>query len=403
MKTNFTTKLILLCTSALLCVKSHAQVTIGSNTYPEPYEILRIDGNDDKGLRLSRLTQTERDDLTNTTISISSQKKDAAKGLTIYNITYNRIEFWDGNEWRILSGSFSFSNGLNLLDTANPQKARLGGTLIEETLINQQSHTLAFKTEKGALSINTDAFFVDSLRVKANNIDRFYIDTVLTVDNRNEISINTGKSGLYVNNSVLNIINDQTKINGHLQYKDGNENLAVAGKDIILRAKDNTGKANWEQMEPSVLNKPFTINRVSGSPNGPSGTKFTVDTWTEITDNQILPAGKWLIFGRFAAYSNRRTDASSGDNANYMSFLRLVREDSGGDVVLYSSMTLPERKTTGGNENYGSYSVPQMVYFLDAANAASYRIDFKTKKPDTWHSTHSMLGDQYFYAIRLND
>jgi len=402
MKTNYTHKTLLLLLICTLCFygRSKAQVTVGSNTPVESYETLRIDGNNNKGLRLSRLTQTERENLTNTTITISAEKKELAKGLVIYNINHSRIEFWDGDQWRALNYTLTFLNGLNLFQ---PGEARLGGNLSEKTVIDQKNQNFKITTREGVFSINTDALHVDSLNIMSSNIDQFRVDTILNVYNKNNVDIRTGKSGFIVNNTALKIINDSVRVNGHFQYKDGNETLAVPGTDIILKAKDNNGKANWEILTPTVLNSPFTINRASGSPNGPSGTVFATDTWTTITDLQTIPKGKWLIFGRFVTYSSLKTDASSGSEANYMSSLRLVRQGTSSDEVLYSSMTLPERKSTSGDENSGSYSVPQLVYFLDAADDATYRIDFKTKKGSTWRSTVSWLGDQYFYAIKLND
>lgn len=371
-----------------------SQTTIGSNETPKLYETLRIDG-DKKGLRLSRLSNQERKTLTDTEINISPAKKAAAKGLTIFNTTSKTIEFWDGDEWRLLSNALSFSNGLSSDDSDSLLKAKLGNTLEEDTKIEQQGHNMSFKTGDGALSINTNALHTDKSNVIHDKLDRFFVDTVLSVDNKN-ITFKTGNSGFSVNNDVFKVVDDKVNIKGHFQYKDGNEPLAVAGKDLILRAKDNSGKANWEVLEPTVSSKSFEIIQPSGTPDGSlANSVFTTDTWVPITNSISLEKGKWLIFGRLVTYTATKTSTTS-----YMNLLRIVKD---GTETLYTSMTLPERKTSDGNENWGSYCVPQALFFLDASNDASYHIEFLTKQTKTWRTTISWVGPQYFYAIKIND
>lgn len=372
-----------------------SQTTIGSNETPETYETLRIDG-DKKGLRLPRLSDLERKTLTDTKINISAEKKAAAKGLTIFNTSSETIEFWDGDEWRLLSNELSFNNGLTSDGSASPIKAKLGGTLLkEDTKIVQQDNNMSFKTGDGIFSINTNALHLDKSNVIHDKLDRFYVDTVLSVDNKN-ITFKTGSSGFKVNNGVFEVVDDKTSITGKFQYKDGNESLAVAGKDLILRAKDSNGKANWEILEPTVSSKSFEITQPSGTPDGSlANSVFATDTWVPITNSISLEKGKWLIFGRLVTYTATKTSTAS-----YMNLLRIVKD---GTETLYTSMTLPERKTSDGNENWGSYCVPQALFFLDASNDASYHVEFRTKQTKTWRTTISWVGPQYFYAIKIND
>ncbi|WP_029904570.1 hypothetical protein [Prevotella sp. 10(H)] len=402
--TSNTQKLLLLALLGIISLTIKAQVTIGSNTPTESYEILRIDGSSDKGLRLSRLTQAQRDEMTNNLITISTAKKEAAKGLVIYNTTYGRIEYWNGDEWYVFGSPFNLSNGLRL----ESNTAKLGNDLTEDTQIDQQGYNMSFRTRRGLLTINTDALHVDSLDVKNNNLDEFYVDTVFTVKNKKDVALNTGKSGFSVNNNTLRIVNDSVRINNNFQYRDGNEHLATATTNIILGSKSTTGKSNWKELLPSVVNRPFRITWNIGDQSG-TGPNFLPDYWHQITNNLQLEKGKWLLIGRLAVYSSYATNQSSGDYANYMSYIRLVKDDSGSGTVLYTSSTLPERKSTGGNENGGSYSVPQMIYYLDASDSATYHIEFKTKKKNTWRTAYNnssnfnIGGSQYFYAIKLND
>ncbi|GHV23615.1 hypothetical protein FACS189428_7350 [Clostridia bacterium] len=77
----------------------NAQVTIGSDKDPESFAVLELINSDTQGLRLPQLTGTQRTTLTTQLNALSEDKKESAKGLTIFNTTENCIETWNGVSW----------------------------------------------------------------------------------------------------------------------------------------------------------------------------------------------------------------------------------------------------------------------------------------------------------------
>jgi len=72
-----------------------AQVTIGSLDPPHSFSILELIAKEkDGGLRLPQLKTSERLALNNELTG-----DDAAKGLTLYDIDLNCLEFWNGTDW----------------------------------------------------------------------------------------------------------------------------------------------------------------------------------------------------------------------------------------------------------------------------------------------------------------
>lgn len=74
-----------------------AQVTIGSIDEPQDYSALEVVSSAKGGLRMPRLTTTERENL-----DLGSLTGDAATkavGLVIYNTTTKQPESWDGSKW----------------------------------------------------------------------------------------------------------------------------------------------------------------------------------------------------------------------------------------------------------------------------------------------------------------
>ncbi|MDU1890253.1 MAG: hypothetical protein E6767_06145 [Dysgonomonas sp.] len=104
---------------ALMCFSmyTYSQVTIGSGKSPESFSILELDS-DAGGLRLNQLDQIQKDALTTL---LRTLKKDAAKGLTIYDLAAKNIQYWDGEKWIQVvgtinagtEGQFLKSNGSN--------------------------------------------------------------------------------------------------------------------------------------------------------------------------------------------------------------------------------------------------------------------------------------------------
>jgi len=90
--------LIIFVTNFLLASQAEAQVNIGSKDAPKSFSMLEL--STDKmigGLRMPHLTTKERDDLN--LKNLSGDKADAAKGLIIYNISIECLEFWNGSNW----------------------------------------------------------------------------------------------------------------------------------------------------------------------------------------------------------------------------------------------------------------------------------------------------------------
>jgi len=77
--------------------KLSAQVNIGADVAPKSFSVLELQGQYEDGiyggLRLPQLTTAQRNAITGLNIP-------EAVGLTIFNTTDNRIEFWDGADWK---------------------------------------------------------------------------------------------------------------------------------------------------------------------------------------------------------------------------------------------------------------------------------------------------------------
>jgi len=88
---------VILITFTFFTMPLKAQVTIGSQEAPKSFSILELISTTG-GLRLPQLSDQELTDLTNNKLS-TSDAKEAAKGLVIYNKTTNCLEFWNGDKW----------------------------------------------------------------------------------------------------------------------------------------------------------------------------------------------------------------------------------------------------------------------------------------------------------------
>lgn len=371
-------------------VPINAQVTIGSLDSPGTYEILRIDGNK-SGLRLNRLTTEQRE-------ALAVENNDLAKGLFIFNSDTGFPEFWDGSEWRpfpINAENQTFENGLS----AVAGKAQLGGTLIENTEIDQNGYNLQFDINGGAYSINTDAFLVDNSEVKADKLNEFLVnDTVFALSGSTQLSLKTGGTGFTVNDTVFNVQEQAVTIDGNFRYSDGSEKNIGSTKTAVLTAADDNGRATWIELVPSTSYQDIPITRATGSVSGSN--YFTANAWADITDEFTLSSGKWMVLGHFTSYTSTITYNGTTDN-NYMSELSLYNTDSG--EYVYSSMRLPERKTTGGSADSGSYGNPSMIAFLNISQDTKYKIQFKTGQSNTWFIKRGWIPEPFFVAIRINN
>ncbi|NDV95295.1 hypothetical protein D0T84_10225 [Dysgonomonas sp. 521] len=93
-------KKILISIILLLAVglTARAQVSIGGNTPPQNFSVLEIFSNDKGGLRLPQLTATQRQELEDSD-KFQENKTGTGLGLTIFNMTNNCVETWDGVQW----------------------------------------------------------------------------------------------------------------------------------------------------------------------------------------------------------------------------------------------------------------------------------------------------------------
>lgn len=91
-----------------------------------------------KGFYIPRLTTSQKNTLGGT-LGVAN------KGLLVYDIDLNRTDFWDGTQWKAVgdgvAGGVTADNGLNVNTGSN---VRLGGTLVENTTVNQSSFNMTF-------------------------------------------------------------------------------------------------------------------------------------------------------------------------------------------------------------------------------------------------------------------
>jgi hypothetical protein len=88
-----------------------AQVTVGGDTPPQEFSILEILSNGKGGLRLPRLTNDQQKTLTESQ-TFKDEIIGKGKGLTIYNISIDCVEYWNGTKWiSLCSDNASFEGG----------------------------------------------------------------------------------------------------------------------------------------------------------------------------------------------------------------------------------------------------------------------------------------------------
>lgn len=104
----------LLLIATLFTMPVKAQVTIGDNSNPHNFSILELTAtNQDGGLRMPQLKTEERDGIAKlwTAPGTDPDIVEAARGLVIYNITTNCMEFWNGATWISLCGDSKAVSG----------------------------------------------------------------------------------------------------------------------------------------------------------------------------------------------------------------------------------------------------------------------------------------------------
>lgn len=98
----------------------YGQVTIGSEKSPEPFSILEMDSKEG-GIRLNQLNVSDKESVT--TKLKESADNNLTKGLTIFDMQTQKVQYWDGDKWAQmlsleadenvdgLDGQFLMSNG----------------------------------------------------------------------------------------------------------------------------------------------------------------------------------------------------------------------------------------------------------------------------------------------------
>lgn len=83
----------------LICNTLYSQVTVGDGKVPEDFSVLEISTTNTKGgLRLPRLTSYQRDSIT-THATFTGTRAALGRGLTIYNLDTDCIEYWNETKW----------------------------------------------------------------------------------------------------------------------------------------------------------------------------------------------------------------------------------------------------------------------------------------------------------------
>lgn len=104
---------------------------------------------------MPQLSTDERNSVT-TSAFISDIK---AKGLTIFNKSNNRIEYWNGERWITLY-EIKASNGLN----HNDENFELGGRLSKATTVAMETNSLDFSSKGGNFTVGGTGLSVNSAK-----------------------------------------------------------------------------------------------------------------------------------------------------------------------------------------------------------------------------------------------
>ncbi|MDR3327863.1 MAG: fibrobacter succinogenes major paralogous domain-containing protein [Prevotellaceae bacterium] len=98
-----TTKLLLFpllfAAMATMPKSAMSQVTIGADQPPQNFSVLELISNGGNALRLPQLDNVAVLNLKTQIEASSQEKKDLARGLTIYNSTRNCVQYWNGSGW----------------------------------------------------------------------------------------------------------------------------------------------------------------------------------------------------------------------------------------------------------------------------------------------------------------
>lgn len=303
---------------ALFSIKPvKAQITIGADTPPNDYSILQIE-NTARPAAGVRLPQILNSDKTTKLQPLVNAKKEEAKGLTIYNASTNKVEYWNGTEWIeipiTVPDIVSAENGIRANKTTNTAtktdtyKVGLGGSLKENTSLPLQN-SIAFTQEAGA------AF-------KVSSVNNSFVVT------NNKVGMGTGAP-----TAKLHVAKTTTSVNG-FRLRDGSQG---DGKILIT---DASGNASWQPLlEYTTLEKRNVATSGSISASG-----------TQIGQGGSITCtkGGWLIIAKCAT----KKTGSASDSYSWIS-LR-----AGSEVLAVAGVT-PE-KNDGNN-----FATPLIVFFKE--------------------------------------
>lgn len=349
-----------------------AQVVVGKDVLPESYSLLQVEYDAAKypngaGIQLPRISESERTALQN---RVSEDTNSA--GLTIFNTTTSRVEYWNGREWVAIPGivqpSFAATNGLNDDATTTTTKTvtvKLGGTLAKPTDI----------------ALSEKSFTIDQ-----QGTARLEIGPITVRDNKVGIGVTTLTGGTDADPTArLHIERDASQAHG-LRISDGSE-----GINKVMTAKGTDGSAEWD-----VLDQVTTLSQGTLRTAGTTVGYTTSITYTEIsttTGRVEITAGKWLIIGRFMSLN-------SAANSNYYSWAKLANASNPtGDVYAIAGM-----KTEPGGLRY---SIPQVFYFGEFSSSVTIGLYAAAPNSGGTATGTSVLGDWggvgFLHAIKLAD
>lgn len=149
-----------------ICITTHAQVTIGSNSAPNVNALLDLkeqnSGTSTKGLLLPRVALT--------TTTSSAPMSNHEKGMTVYNTATTGdvtpgYYYNNGSKWVRLADSFTTDNGL----TKTENNVQLGGTLTKGTTIAQADQSLSITSTNTTSSSAAFGTYNTALNLTATN------------------------------------------------------------------------------------------------------------------------------------------------------------------------------------------------------------------------------------------
>jgi hypothetical protein len=349
-----------------------AQVVVGKDVLPESYSLLQVEYDATKypngaGIQLPRISESERTALQN---KVSEDTKSV--GLTIFNTTTSRVEYWNGREWVAIPGivqpSFTATSGLNddaLTTSTKTVTVKLGGTLGKPTDI----------------ALSEKSFTIDQ-----QGTARLEIGPITVKDNKVGIGVTTLTGGVDEDPTArLHIEKDASQVHG-LRISDGSE-----GINKVMTALDTDGRAQWD-----VLDEVTTLSQGTLKAASTTVGYTTSVTYTEISTASgrvSITPGRWLIIGRFMSLN-------SAPNSNYYSWAKLAdASNPTGNVYAIAGM-----KTEPGGLQY---SILQVFYFGDFSSPVTIGLYAAAPNRGGSANGNSILGSWggvgFLHAIKLAD